>query len=332
MPPVMDRRSLLVSLAAAGSSLSLPARAGAPEWKPASTVRIVVPFAAGAISDTLARLIAAHLQERWGQPVVVENRTGAGGTIGTLEVARSKPDGLTLLLGSTAPQSVAYSLFRGMQYKPEDLTPISNVITGGDILLVNRDVPARSLVEFIEWAKKNDGAVNYASAGVGSIAHLAGAWFFKLVGVKATHVPYRGSAPAIIDLIAGTVQVFFDNISNGIEFVRKDQVRSFGITTQDRNPYTDLPVMCQAVPSLSKYVIDTFYGVFGPANMPEAIVNEVNASIKDFLSLPMMPKHLENWAAIPAWAPAKNTGEYIRADIAKWRTLLDAENIKLDIG
>jgi tripartite-type tricarboxylate transporter receptor subunit TctC len=329
---ILNRRSLLAGLAATGATVSLAARAGTAEWKPTSTVRIVVPFSAGAISDTLARLIAVHLQARWGQPVIVENRTGAGGTIGTIEVARSKPDGLTLLLGSTAPQSMAYSLFRGMQYKPDDLTPISNVITGGDILMVNKSVPANSLIEFVDWLQKNDGVVNYASAGVGSIAHLAGSWFFKLIDVKATHVPYRGSAPAIIDLISGTVQVFFDNISNGIEFVRKGQVKGFGITTPGSNPYTDLPVMCQSVPALSKFVIDTFYGVFGPANLPTPIVNEVNTSIKEFLSLPTMPKHLENWAAIPAWASPKETDDYLRADIAKWRSLLDAENIKLDIG
>ena len=325
---LLNRRTVIAGLAA---TVAAPRAAQAQAWKPTTTVRMIVPFSAGGISDILGRLIGSHMQQRWGQPVVVENRTGAGGTIGTAEVARSKPDGLTLCLGSTAPQSVAYSLFRGMQYKPQDLTSISNLITGGDILLVNNDVPANSLPEFIAWLKKSDKPVAYASAGVGSIAHLAGFWFFSLLGVKATHVPYRGSAPAIVDLISGAVPLFFDNISNGMEFVRTGQVKSFGITSATANPYTTLPVMCQVIPELSKFVVDTFYGVFGPAGMAEPVVAEINASVKEFLELPTTPKYLETWAAIPAWASPKETEAYIRADIAKWRVLLEAEKIQLDL-
>jgi len=328
---LIDRRAVLAGLAAtAGAVVPLPTRAEAA-WRPGATVRIIVPFSAGGISDILGRMIATHMQQRWGTPVIVENRTGAGGTIGSIEVVRAKPNGLTLLLGSTAPQSVAYSLFRGMPYKPDDLTPISNLITGGDILMVNKEVPANSLTEFIAWLRKSENPVAYASAGVGSIAHLAGFWFFNLIGVKATHVPYRGSAPAVTDLLSGIIPMYFDNISNGIEFVRLGQVKSFGITSATPNPFTTLPVMCQAVPELSKFVVDTFYGLFGPAGLPDPIVNEVNASVKEFLELSTTPKHLETWAAVPAWAAPRDTHANLRADIAKWQVLLDAEKLKIDL-
>jgi tripartite-type tricarboxylate transporter receptor subunit TctC len=326
---LINRRKVLAGLAATTVVAPLPARAEA--WRPTRAVRMIVPFAAGGISDILGRLIATHMQQKWGQPVVVENRTGAGGTIGTYEVVRSKPDGLTLLLGSTAPQSVAYNLFRGMQYGPDQLTPIANLVTGGDILMVNNDVPANSLGEFIDWLKKADPPVAYASAGVGSIAHLAAFWFFNLIGAKATHIPYRGSAPAVMDLMSGHVSLYFDNISNGMEFVRSGQVKSFGITSAAKNPYTTLPVMCQTAPELSKFVVDTFYGVFGPAGLPDPIVNEVNQSVKELLELPTTPKNLENWAAVPAWAPPKETISYVNDDIAKWRKLLEQENLKIDL-
>jgi tripartite-type tricarboxylate transporter receptor subunit TctC len=317
--------SLLLALA--------PLPAAAKEWRPTKTVRVVVTFAAGGISDIMARLLADFMQKKWGQAVIVENKTGAGGTIGTLDVVRAEPDGHTLLVGSTGPQAFAYSLVPNMQYQPKDLTSISNVFIGSNILLVNNDVPAKNLAEFMAWIKKNPDKVSYASAGAGSLTHLTGLWFFNAVGVKATHVPYRGSATAMTDLIAGVVPVFFDSLANGMEFARSGSVRALAVTSGELNRYApELPVIKGLTPELNTFVVDTFYGVFGPAGMPKDVVDEINVTIKEWLELDSAKKNLEKWAVLPAWAPPAETEAYIAGEIKKWRTLVDAEGIQFKIN
>jgi tripartite-type tricarboxylate transporter receptor subunit TctC len=306
--------------------------ANAKSWRPTKSVRIVVAFAAGGITDIMARLLAEHMQKKWGQTVVVENKTGAGGTIGTLEVVHAAPDGHTLLVGSTGPQGSAYSLFRNMPYQPKDITSITNVFIGSNILLVNNDLPVKTLPEFIEWVKKNDGRITYASAGVGSLTHLTGQWFFNLLGVKATHVPYRGSAPAMVDLMSGAVPVFFDSLANGMEFARSGKVRALAVTSADPNIYAkELPVIKGATPNLKDFVVDTFYGVFGPTGLPKDVIEEVNVTVKEWLALDASKKNLEKWAVVAAWAPHAETEAYVAAEVTKWRTLIEAEGIKLDL-
>lgn len=324
------RRWLLLAFSAVTVLAPLPA--AAKEWRPTKPVRIVVAFAAGGITDIMARLLAEHMQKKWGQTVIVENKTGAGGTIGTMEVVRAAPDGHTLLVGSTAPQASAYSLFRDMPYQPKDMTSIANVFIGSNILLVNNDVPAKTLAEFLAWIKKNDGKLSYASAGVGSLTHLNGLWFFNSVGVKATHIPYRGSAPAMVDLMSGAVPIFFDSLANGMEFARSGKVRALAVTSAERNMYAmELPVIKGAAPELKEFVVDTFYGVFGPAGMPKDVIEEVNLTVKEWLALDSSKKHLEKWAVLPAWAPHAETEAYVAAEVAKWRKLIEAEGIKLDL-
>ncbi|TCT03858.1 Bug family tripartite tricarboxylate transporter substrate binding protein [Aquabacter spiritensis] len=327
---LIDRRTVLSGLGAAAICSPFPARADAGAWKPSGTVRLVVPFSAGGITDIIARLVAAHLQQTWGQTVVVDNKTGAGGIVGSLDVVRAAPDGLTLLLGSTGPQSVAYSLFRNLKYQPADLTPISNIITGSNIVMLNNSIPVNSVPDFIAWAKENSGRITYASAGVGSMTHLSTLWLFNLLGVQATHIPYRGSAPAVIDLMTGVVPMFADNISNGIEFVRAGKVKGVAVTSAGPNPYCDLPPLKGAVPALDKYVVDTFYGMFGPARMPPEIVGEINRCIKEFLGLASTERNLRIWAAVPAWAPPAQTLAAVDADIRKWKGVIEAEGLKLD--
>ena len=283
-PTRFARRLVLVGVLAL--TVLAPFQAAAKEWRPTKTVRIVVSFAAGGITDIMARLLAEHMQKKWGQTVIVENKTGAGGTIGTVEVVRAAPDGHTLLVGSTGPQASAYSLFRNMPYQPKDITSIANVFIGSNILLVNKDMPAKTLPEFMDWVKKNDGKIAYASAGVGSLTHLTGLWFFNLVGAKATHIPYRGSAPAMVDLMAGTVPVFFDSLANGMEFARSGKVRALAVTSAEPNIYAkELPPIKGVTPELKDFVVDTFYGVFGPAGMPKEVIEEVNLAVKEWLAL-----------------------------------------------
>lgn len=324
------RRTILLAFSALTVLAPLPA--AAKEWRPTKTVRVVVSFAAGGITDVMARLLADHMQKKWGQTVIVENKTGAGGTIGTMEVVRAAPDGHTLLVGSTGPQGSAYSLFRDMPYQPKDITSIANVFIGSNILLVNNDVPAKTLPEFMAWIKKNDGKLSYASAGVGSLTHLTGLWFFNLVGVKATHVPYRGSAPAMVDLMSGAVPIYFDSLAYAMEFARSGKVRALAVTSAERNIFAkELPVVKGATPELNGFVVDTFYGVFGPAGMPQEAVDEINITVKEWLALDSSKQHLEKWAVLPAWAPHAETEAYVAAEVVKWRKLIEAEGIKLDL-
>ncbi|MFC7542803.1 Bug family tripartite tricarboxylate transporter substrate binding protein [Siccirubricoccus deserti] len=176
-------------------------------------MRIIVPAAAGGTTDIMGWLCAQHLQARWGTPVVVENRAGAGGTIGTLETVRARPDGTTLLSGNIGPQAIAYSLFRNLPYKSEQILPIAGQIRGPNVLVVNADTPVRNMAEFVAWLRADPGKVSYASTGVGQSTHLTPVWLLQLLKAEAIHVPFRGSAPAQIELLAGNVGFLIDNLT-----------------------------------------------------------------------------------------------------------------------
>src|SRR5688572_27517345 len=186
----MIRRRAVVTAAAA--TLVAPAVVSANTWQPSRSVRMIVPAAPGGTTDIAARMLGAYLQEKWGQSVVIDNKSGGGGTIGTMEMLRAAPDGHTIMMGNIGPQSIAYSLYRGLQYTPQSLTPVCGVITAPNVLVVHPSVPAKTVPEFVAWLKAQDGKVSYASSGTGQSPHLSGAWFLQLTGTKATHVPYRG--------------------------------------------------------------------------------------------------------------------------------------------
>ena len=197
-------------------------------WRPTQGIRIVVPAAPGGTTDIVARLLAAWLQQAWGQSCVVDNKSGAGGVIGSNEVVKAAPDGHTALMGNIGPQSIAYSLYRNMPYGPQSLAPVSCVITAHNVLVVDPSVPAKTVPEFVAWLKAQNGKVSYASSGTGQSPHLSAAWFLQLTGTKAEHIPYRGAAPALQDLTAGVTQFFFDNLTTSIEFVRAGKLRALG--------------------------------------------------------------------------------------------------------
>ena len=235
-------------LAGAATILPIGAIRAQAAWKPASGVKIIVPAAPGGTTDIVARLLAQHLQTAWSQSCVVDNKSGAGGVIGSNEVVKATPDGLTALMGNIGPQSIAYSLYRNMPYTPASLLGVSNVITAPNVLVVHPSVPAKTVPEFVAWLKAQNGKVSYASSGTGQSPHLSGAWFLQLTGTKAEHIPYRGAAPALNDLIAGVTQFFFDNLTSSIEFVRAGKLRALGITSAQRNPLTpELVPICETM-------------------------------------------------------------------------------------
>lgn len=197
----------------------LPGRrafAQAADWKPTGTVRIVVPSTPAGTTDIMARLLAAHLQPLWGQSVIVDNKAGAGGIIGTQDVLHAAPDGHTILMGNIGPQAIAYTLVKNVPYRADDLVPVSNMIFGPNALVVNPDLPAHNVAEFVAYARANPGKLNFGTPGIGQTPHVAGLWFNQLAGVTTQPVHYRGSGPAATDLFSGKIQFIFDALVNAI--------------------------------------------------------------------------------------------------------------------
>ena len=226
----------LTRRAALALPLLVPAAARAQSWRPGQTTRIIVPAAPGGTTDIMGRLCAQHLTARWGTPVVVENRAGAGGTIGTMEVVRARADGTTLLSGNIGPQAIAYSLFRNLPYTAEQLAPVAGQIRGPNVLVVNADTPVHSMTEFAAWLRGNPGRISYASTGVGQSTHLTPVWMLQLLKAEAIHVPFRGSGPAQVEILAGNVGFLVDNLTGVIEHIRSGKLRALAVTSAERSP------------------------------------------------------------------------------------------------
>lgn len=302
-------------------------------WRPTQGVKIIVPAAPGGTTDIVARLLAAHLQAAWGQTCVVDNKSGAGGVIGSAEVAKSTPDGHAILMGNIGPQSIAYSLYRNMPYKPEGLIPVSCVLTAPNVLVVHPSVPAKTVPEFVAWLKAENGKASYASSGTGQSPHLSGAWFLQLTGTKATHVPYRGAAPALNDLLAGVTQYFFDNLTTSVEFIRAGKLRALGLTSAQRNPMTpDLAPIREALPELAPFDVSTWFGVFLPAGTPKPVVDTLNAEMKVWLDDAKTKERFTAMAGYPAWGTPADFDKFVKAQIALWKSVIDKEGLKLDVN
>jgi tripartite-type tricarboxylate transporter receptor subunit TctC len=330
----MNRRRLL-RLASTLPIAALLAGHGRAEaaWKPAQGVRIVVPAASGGTTDIVARLLAARLQQAWGRSCVVDNKSGAGGIIGSTEVVKANPDGHTLLVGNIGPQSIAYSLYRNMPYAPESFVGVSKAITAPNVLLVHPSVPARTVPEFVGWLEAQNGQVSYASSGTGQSSHLSAAWFLQLTGTRAQHVPYRCAAPALQDLAAGVTQFFFDNLTTGIEFVRAGNLRALGITSAARNPSVpELAPIRETMPELRPFDVSTWLEVFVPAATPRPIVDALNAEMKAWLDDAKTRERFSAMAGIPAYGPAEQFARFVTAQIAQWQGVIDKEGLELDVN
>jgi tripartite-type tricarboxylate transporter receptor subunit TctC len=300
-------------------------------WKPSQTIRIVVPAAPGGTTDVAGRLLGQYLQTAWGQSVVIDNKSGAGGVIGSAEVAKATPDGHTLLLGNIGPQSIAYSLYRNMSYKPADLIAVSDIIATPNVLVVHPSVPAKTVPEFVAWLKAQDGKVSYASSGTGQSPHLSGAWFLQLTGAKATHVPYRGAAPALNDLIAGVTSYFFDNLTSSVEFMRAGKLRALAITSAARNPMVpDLMPIRETMPELAPFDVSAWFGVFAPAGTPAPVIESLNAEMKKWLAMPDTLERFRTMAGYADYGTPADFKKFVDSQIALWKGVIDKEGLKLD--
>jgi tripartite-type tricarboxylate transporter receptor subunit TctC len=274
------RRLLLAALAAA----ILPVAAA--DW-PSRPIHLVVPYAPGGPVDVSARLLAAPLQKSLGQPVVVENKPGAGGNIGADAVAKSAPDGHTLVMGAIATHAINPTLYRSFPYDPvRDFRHVALVVQVPNVLVVNNDLPARTVQELVAHLRKNPGKVSFASGSTGSTGHLAGELFQQTTGTNMVHVPYKGSAPAVVDLLAGRVHLMFDNLASALPNIRAGKVRALAVTTAKRSSFVpDLP-------TIEGFDLTTWWGVMAPAKTPDLVVARLSREVLAAIRQPEVAEKL----------------------------------------
>lgn len=274
--------SRLLSCAAfALGAFAAPAHAAWPE----RPVTLIVPWAPGGSTDILARLLAEHLTKSFGQPFIVDNKAGASGNIGSNMVAKARPDGYTLLVGSMSTHAMNGALYAQMPFKPvDDFAPISLLAYVTNTFVVNPSVPARNVQELIAYAKAHPGKLNYASAGAGSTNHLSAALFEKATGVRLNHIPYKGGAPAVLDTVAGQTQLLFSAGTQTLPHVKSGKLRLLAVTESRRSPLLpDTPTVAETVPG---YELAVWYGAFGPRDLPAGIVKRLNGEINRVMALP----------------------------------------------
>jgi tripartite-type tricarboxylate transporter receptor subunit TctC len=296
---------------------------------PQKPIRYIVPFPAGGIADIFARIIGARLAERWGQPVLVENRAGAGGNIGADLVAKSAPDGYTLLMGSIGTQAVNVSLFRSMPYDPaKDFTAVALVLEAESLLALHPSVAANTPAELIALARERPGKLSYGSAGMGTTSHLAGELFKSMARVDITHVPYKGNVPAITDLLSGQTQMVFATMPTVLPHVKAGKLKGIAVLGASRSPAApEVPTLAEALPG---FEVNNWIGTFGPAGLPPAIASRLNAEILALMRTPEVQQRLINEGArFTPMSPAQ-FAEFVAAETAKWAKLIRETGIRAD--
>jgi tripartite-type tricarboxylate transporter receptor subunit TctC len=320
---MISRRALLhAAVGAAGGWLGARplASARAAAAYPAQPVRWVVPYTAGGATDVLSRLICQYLSDRLGQPFIVENKPGAGSNIGTQAVINSPPDGYTLLLTSTA-NAINASFDPTLPYDfAKGIVPVAGVARIPLVLVVNNELPIHTVAEFIAYAKANPGQLSIASSGIGTSLHLSGELFKAMAGIQFTHVPYRGSAPGLTDVMSGHIQGMFDNVTSSFEFVRTGKLRAIGVTTRERSD--TMPQVPPISDTLPGFETSSFYGVGAPHDTPRPIVDLLNRQINAALADPAIKARLDELGAIPIAGDANQFGAMLAAETERWRKVV----------
>jgi tripartite-type tricarboxylate transporter receptor subunit TctC len=297
---------------------------------PTKPIRLVVPFAAAGTTDFLARAIAQKLGHNLGTTVIVDNRPGAGGNIGSDIVAKSDPDGYTLLLGTVGTHAINASLYKKMPYDTvKDFAPITLVASVPNIVVVNPSVPVKSIKELLALAKSKPGQLSFASSGNGSSIHLSGELFKSMAGVDMLHVPYKGSGPAVADLVGGQVNLMFDNMPSSLPHVKSGRLRAIAVTSAKRSPAApDLPTIAES--GVPGYEAVAWFGVLAPAGTPPAIVKKLNAEIIKVLKSPDVAERLSSQGAEPVSNTPEQFSAYIKSEMGKWAKVIKASGAQVD--
>ena len=317
-------------LSLAGAALALPAasRVGYAQAYPNRPIRLIVGFVAGGGQSIVAHMIGQSLSERLGQPIVIENRPGAGGNIGAESVIRSAPDGYTFLLCGS-PNSINATLYTKLSFNfAQDITPVADIMHVPLIMEVNPDLPAKNVAEFIAYAKANPGKINFGSAGIGSPQHAAGELFKMMTGVALQHVPYRGTAPALTDLLAGQVQVMFDPTTSSIGHVQSGKVRALAVTSMQRAAVLpDTPTVADTVPG---YEASSWYGICGPKGLSADIVARINKEVNAILGEGRIKARIVELGGYATPGTSSNFANSLASEIDKWGKVIKFSGARVD--
>ena len=320
----------LMLAAAAAAAPSAPALA-ADAFPSARPITLIVPFPPGGPTDAMARRLAEKLREPLKQNVIVENRSGAGGNIGSEYVASAKPDGYTLLFGTSGPLAINVSLYKRQGYNPEtSFAPIIRLGHLPNILVVNPSVPATNAQELIAYAKKNPDKLSYASSGNGASSHLAGILFNKMAGTQIMHIPYKGTGPALNDLLGGQVSMSFTDILTALPYIKAGKLRAIGLASAQRSEaLPDLPTLSEQ--GLGGYDVSVFFGIVAPKDTPADVVNTLNQAFKTALYDPTIKQTLRSQGIVEAQDQTpQGLAAFITTEVPKWRELITSANVSID--
>lgn len=320
-------KKLLLAAVVSAAALAQPALAGGYPERP---IKLVVPFAPGGATDIVARLLSRYLPDELGQSVVVENKPGAGGNIGGAYVAKADPDGYTLVVAAAGPTVVNPSLYSHMPYDPaKDLAPITLIERDYNLMAINPKIPAKTVQEFIAYAKARPGEINFGSPGNGSPAHLGGELLNQMAGLTMTHIPYKGSGPAVNDLIAGRISMMIDNMPALEPYVKAGSLRALAVASETRAPSApDVPTFADA--GLKGYVIPAWKGLMAPAGTPPAIISKLHDAVVKVLNKPEMRKKLIELGADPVGNTPAEFAAQIKSETLWWAKLVKSTGTRID--
>jgi len=295
---------------------------------PDHAVRIIVPFPAGGAADILPRIVADKLRQQWNQPIVVENRAGAGGNIGASVVATADPDGYTLLASPPGPIAINQMLYKSMSYDPNSFEPVVILTTVPNVLVVRSEFPAKTMQDLIAYGKANPGKITYASQGNGSTAHLTAELFQSMAGIKMTHVPYKGSAPAEVDLMAGVVDIMFDNLASALPAYNGKKVRILAVGSQQRAALVpDIPTVREL--GLSDFQAVTWFAVVAPAKTSPVIRNGINKATNEILQMPEVKEKFLQQGALPYGGTIADMAQFVADERKRWGDVIEAAHISV---
>jgi tripartite-type tricarboxylate transporter receptor subunit TctC len=310
-------------------ALAAHGAANAADAYPTKPVRVVVPFAPGGINDVLARILSQKLTENLGATIVIDNRGGAGGTLGSNIVAHASPDGYTLLFSSSSTIAVSPSMYSNLPYDPvKDFSAIAQVASVGSVLVVHPSIPANSVKELIAYAKANPGKLNYGSAGAGASQHLASELFKTMAGINMVHVPYKGGGPAMADLLGGQISLMIELLPTALPQIKGGKIRALAVSTPKRSPVLpDLPTIAETLPG---YDLTIWTGILAPGGTPKEIVQRLSSAVLTVLKSPEMRERLASQGAEPVGDTPEQFSAYIKKEIERWAVVVKASGAKAD--
>lgn len=320
------RRFLAIGLALGALLVSAPLLQA--EDYPTHAVKIIVPFPAGGTADAMPRLIGDWLSRKWGKPVVIENRTGAAGNIGAETAYKADPDGYTLLSAPPPPLVINQNLYPKLGYDATKFEPIIIISRVPNALVVNPKITSKSVSEFIDYARANPGKITSATQGNGTTSHLTSELFAMMAKVKFQHVPYRGSAPALQDLVAGTVDVMFDNLGVSLPLVKSGQLRLLAVASAQRMAsLADTPTIAETLPGFEAVA---WYAIVAPPKTPQAVVSKINADVNEALKQADIKARIADMSGEPVGGTPEQTAKYMREDVERWYSVIKSANVKID--